>query len=101
MKNFRVCYSGASFENGDSPEQVEEKVLDKVASLGELLEAMILHPDEGHLVGEDYIVSFESEMTIGAEAKELAESQACPLCPTIPFRQITVVAFKKEEDSIT
>ena len=37
MDNFRVYYSGACFERGDSPEQVEKKVHDKIVSLGEVL----------------------------------------------------------------
>jgi hypothetical protein len=33
MENFRVYYSGACFERGDSLEQVERRVQDKVGSI--------------------------------------------------------------------
>ena len=78
MDNFRVYYSGACFERGDSPEQVEKKVHDKIASLGEVLgiEATFLHPDQRDLGGENYVVGFEGEIEVGAETKEMAENQA-------------------------
>jgi hypothetical protein len=48
MKNFRVHYSGACFETGDSLEQVEKRIQDKVTSMGEIfgIEATFLHPDQ-------------------------------------------------------
>jgi hypothetical protein len=54
MDNFRVYYSSACFERGDSPEQVKKKIHDKIASLGEVLgvEATALHSDQRNL-GEE------------------------------------------------
>ena len=97
MKNLRVYYSGACFERGDSPEQAEKKVHDKVASLGELLgiEATPLHPDEKSLGEGNYIGSFEGEFTVQAETKEQAENQVYGQLSSV--EQITVVALKKRK----
>jgi hypothetical protein len=94
MVNFRVYYSGACFERGDSPEQVEKKVHDKAASLGEVLgvEATALHPDEKEYSEENYVVSFEGEITVEAETQGKAENQGYDLLSHLG--QITVVAFK-------
>ena len=98
MKNFRVHYSGACFETGNSPEEVERRVQDKVASHGEMLgiEATPLHPDLINLGEENYVVGFEGEIEVGAETKELAENQAYDRLAHLG--QITVMAFKKEEE---
>jgi hypothetical protein len=95
MDNFRVYYSGACFESGDSPEQVEEKVHDKMASLGEVLdvEATALHPSEKQYSQGNYVVSFEGEITVQAETQVKAENQSYDLLSHLG--QITVVAFKK------
>jgi hypothetical protein len=63
MENFRVHYSGACFERGDSLEQVERRVYDKIASQDEVLgiEATFLHPDQRDLGEENYVVGFEAE----------------------------------------
>jgi len=96
METFRVYYSGACFERGDSPEQVEKKVHDKIASLGEVLdiEARLLHPDQRNLGGENYVVGFEGEITVEAETEVNAENQSNDLLSHLG--QITVMAFKKE-----
>jgi len=96
MGNFRVYYSGACFERGDSPEQVEKKVHDKIASLGKVLgvEATVLHPDQRNLGEENYVVSFEGEITVEAETQVKAENQGYDLLSHLG--QITVMAFKKE-----
>jgi hypothetical protein len=98
MDNFRVYYSGACFESGDSPEQVEKKVHDKIASLGEVLgiEATLLHPDQRNLGEENYVVGFEGEILVEAETQVKAENQGYDLLSHLG--QITVVAFKKEEE---
>ena len=98
MENFRVYYSGACFERGDSPGQAEKKVQDKIASLGEVLgiEATFLHPDQRDLGEENYVVGFEGEIEVGAETKEMAENQAYDQLSHLG--QITVMAFKKEEE---
>jgi hypothetical protein len=77
MDNFRVYYSAACFERGDSPEQVEKKVHDRVASLGEVLgvEATALHPEEKEYSEGNYVVSFEGEIAIEAETQGKAENQ--------------------------
>jgi hypothetical protein len=95
MDDFRVYYSGACFERGDSPGQLEKKVHDKVASLGEVLgvEATALHPDEKEYSEENYVVvSFEGEITVEAETQGKAENQGYDLLSHLG--QITVVAFK-------
>jgi hypothetical protein len=98
MKNFRVHYSGACFERGDSLEQVERRVEDRIAILGEMLgiEATFLHPDQKDHGEENYVVSFEGEIMVGAETKKLAENQVYDQLSHLG--QITVVAFKKEEE---
>jgi hypothetical protein len=98
MDNFRVYYSGACFERGDSLEQVERRVQDKVASLGEVfgIEATFLHPDQRDLGEENYVVGFEGEITVEAETKELAENQAYDQLSHLG--QITVMAFRKGEE---
>jgi hypothetical protein len=81
MENFRVYYSGACFESGDSSEQVEKRVHDKIAPLGEVLgiEGTVLHPDgKEYLEGND-IVSFEGEITVEAETQAEAENQGYDL----------------------
>jgi hypothetical protein len=96
--NFSVYYSGACFESGDSPEQVEKKVHDKVASLGEVLgvDASLLHPNERGSGEDNYVVSFEGEIALQAETQAKAENQVYDLLSHLG--QITVVAFKKEEE---
>ncbi len=100
MGNFRVHYSGACFERGDSLEQVERRIHDKVASMGEVLyiDAKLLHPNEIDLNPgkKDYIVSFEGEIEVQAETQVKAENQAYDQLSHLG--QITIVAFKKEED---
>jgi hypothetical protein len=98
MENFSVYYSGACFETGDSREQVEKKVYDKIAPLGEVLdiEATFLHSDQRNLGEENYVVGFEGEITVEAETKELAENQAYDQLSHLG--QITVMAFKKGEE---
>jgi hypothetical protein len=95
MDDFRVYYSGACFERGDSPEQAEKKIHDKVASLGELLgiEATIVYPDEREFGESNYVVSFEGEIAVQAKTKEEAENQVYDQLSHIG--QITVVAFEK------
>lgn len=95
MDNFRVHYSGACFERGDSLEQVERRVHDKIANLGEVLgiEARHLRPDEKEYSNGNYVVKFEGEIEVGAETKELAENQAYDQLSHLG--QVTVEAFKK------
>jgi hypothetical protein len=95
MDNFRVYYSGACFDSGDSLEQVEKKIHDRIASLGEVLgiEATFLHPDQRDLGEENYVVGFEGEITVEAETEVKAENQGNDLLAHLG--QITVVAFKK------
>jgi hypothetical protein len=64
MENFRVHYSGACFERGNSLEQVERRVHDRVVSQGEILgvEATFLHPDQRDLGEENYVVGFGAEI---------------------------------------
>jgi len=98
MDDFRVYYSGACFERGDSREKVEKKVHDKIASLGEVLgiEATVLHPDEKEYSGGNYVVSSEGEITVEAETQVKAENEGNDLLSHLG--QITVVPFKKEEE---
>ena len=95
MNNFLVYYSGGCFERGDSPEQAEKKVYDKVSSLGNVLriEATVLHPDERNPREENYIVSFEGEIMVEAETKVNAENQVYDQLSHLG--QVTVEAFKK------
>ena len=95
MNNFLVYYSGGCFERGDSPEQAEKKVYDKVSSLGNVLriEATAVHPDESNLGEENYIVSFEGEIMVEAETKVNAENQVYDQLSHLG--QVTVEAFKK------
>ena len=53
----------------------------------------VLLKDHGE---ENYVVSFEGEIEVGAETKELAENQAYDRLSHLG--QITVMAFKKEEE---
>jgi hypothetical protein len=55
-----------------------------------------LHPDQRNLGEENYVVGFEGEIEVGAETKELAENQAYDQLSHLG--QITVMAFKKEEE---
>jgi len=45
---------------------------------------------------ENYVVSFEGEIEVGADTKELAENQAYDQLAHLG--QITLAAFKKEEE---
>ena len=98
MKNFRVHYSGACFERGDSLEQVEKRVHNKIASLGEVLgiEATLLNLDQKNPGEENYVVSFEGEIEVQAETQIKAENQAYDRLSHLG--QITLAAFKKEEE---
>ncbi len=71
MNHFKVYYSGACVESGESREEVEEKVHNKIASTGQVFEteAIALHPDDRDFNQGNYIVSFEGEMTVQAEKK--------------------------------
>jgi len=60
------------------------------------IEATLLRADESHLGEENYVVSFEGEITIQAETQVEAENQGNDLLSHLG--QITVVAFKKEEE---
>jgi hypothetical protein len=97
MDNFRVYYSGECFERGDSLEQVERKVHDKVAFLYGVfgVDATFLHPDQRNLGEENYVVSFEGEIMVEAETKVNAENQVYDQLSHLG--EVTVVAFKKEE----
>ena len=48
------------------------------------------------LGGENYVVGFEGEITVEAETQVIAEDQGNDLLSHLG--QITVVAFKKEEE---
>jgi hypothetical protein len=98
VDNFSLYFSGVCFESGDSPEQVEKKVRHKVTSLGKVLsvEATFPHADERGMGKENYVVSFEGETAVQAEAREKAENQGYDLLSHLG--QITVAAFKKEEE---
>ena len=95
MSDFRVYYSGACFESGDSPEQVEGKVHDRVDRLGDVLEieATVLHPDNDNLDAENYVVRFEGEMMIQAETDVEAENQAYDRLAHSGY--VNTVAFKE------
>jgi hypothetical protein len=60
------------------------------------IEATFLHPDQRIVGEENCVVSFEGEIEAGAETKKLAENQAYDQLSHLG--QITVVAFKKEEE---
>ena len=94
MKDFTVFYSGACFETGESPEQVEEKVHGNIALLGKALdvEATALHPADRRLGEENFVVSFEGEIALQAGTKEEAENKAYDILAHLG--QITVVAFE-------
>jgi hypothetical protein len=98
MNDFVVFYSGACFESGDSPEQVEKKLQNKIAPFGKAfgVEATILHPNERDTGEENYAVSFEGEIAVQADTREKSENQGYNLLSQLG--QITVVAFKKEEE---
>ena len=95
MSNYRVHYSGACFENGKSREQVEKRVHDRVASLGEVfdIEAHPIHPAGNNHKEENYVVSFEGEIMVQAESKEKAENEAYGRLASLG--QVTVMAFKE------
>lgn len=97
MSSFRVHYSGACFESGDSRERTEKKVHDRVVSLGEVfeIEATPLRSDESSLTEKKYVVGFEGEITVQAESKEKAENQAYDRLAHLG--QVTVVAFNEQE----
>jgi len=56
----------------------------------------ILHPDQRDIGGENYVVSFEGEITVEVETQGQAEDQGNDLLSHLG--RITVVAFKKEEE---
>ena len=95
MNSFRVRYSGACFESGNSREQVEKRVHDRVAPLGEVfgIEATPLRSDESNLQAENYVLSFEGEISVQAETDVEAENQAYDRLSGLG--QITVVAFEE------
>ena len=69
MENFRVHYSGACFERGNSLEQVERRVHDREISQGEILgvEATFLHPDQRDHGEENDVVGIETEIPFKIE----------------------------------
>ncbi len=98
MNKFRVHFSGAFFESGSSRERVEKRVRRKGASIGKVfdIEASPIHPAGNNNKEENYVLSFEGEITIQAESKEKAENQAYDWLANLG--QVTVVALKDEED---
>ena len=100
MNDFTVFYSGACFETGDSLEQVEEKICNKIAPLGKVLdvEATPLRPGDRKFGEENYVVSFEGEMKVQAGTKEEAENKAYDMLAHLG--QITVVAFEDAKPGI-
>ncbi len=94
MNDFKVYYSGACFESGRSLEAVEEKVHNKIASMGQVfeIEAIPLRRDDRDFNQGNYIVSFEGEITVQAEKKELAENQVYDRLASLG--QITIAAFQ-------
>ena len=97
MSNFKIFYSGACFETGNSREQVEKRVHDRVASLGEVfgIEASPIHAGGNNHREENYVVSFEGEITVQAETEIKAENQAYDRLSHLG--QVTIVAFKEDE----
>ena len=95
MSNFRVHYAGACFETGTSPEEVEKKVHDRLISLGKVLDIVASPSDADwrNLGPENYVVSFEGEITVQAETDVEAENQAYDRLSHLGH--ITVVAFKE------
>ena len=95
MSNFRVHYAGACFENGDFAEQVEKRVHDRLISLGKVLDVVASpsHADWRNLGTENYVVSFEGEITVQAETDVEAENQGHDRLGHLG--QIMVVAFKQ------
>ena len=77
---------------------MERRVHGKIAVLGQVfrIEAMLLHPDQRNLGGENYVVSFEGEIEVQAETQVKTENQAYHQLSHLG--QIAVVAFKKEGD---
>ena len=58
----------------------------------------LIHPDQRNLGEENYVVSFEGEITVEAETEVKAENQGYDLlCHS---GQITVVAFKKQQEKV-
>ena len=101
MDDFVVFYSGACFESGDSPEQVEKKLQNKIAPFGKVLGVEAVIPpfrNERDTGEENYVVSFEGEIAVQADTPEKAENQGYDLLSQLG--QITVVAFKKEEEQL-
>ena len=95
ISSFMVHYAGACFETGDSPEQVEGKVHDRVDRLGDVLEieATALHSDKDNPDAENYVVRFEGEMMIQAETDVEAENQAYDRLAHLGY--VNTVAFKE------
>ena len=95
MSDFRVHYVGACFESGDSAEQVEKKVHDRLISLGKVLDIVASPSHAGwRNLGEDnYVASFEGEITVQAETDIQAENQAYDRLSHLGH--ITVVAVKE------
>ncbi len=95
MKDFSIYYSGLRFETGDTPEQVEKRVRDRVSARGKVfrIDAEPLRSDDRTPAGENYVVSFEGEVTVQAETKEKAENQAYDMLADLG--QVTPVAFDK------
>ena len=95
VKDFSVYYSGAYFETGDTPEQAEKKVHERMAPHGKVfrIDAASLRPDDKTPTGENYVVSFEGEITVQAETKEKAENKAYDILAHLG--QVTVVAFER------
>ena len=99
MNNFKVFYSGACFETGNSREQVEKKVHDRVASLGEVfgIEASPIHHAGNNHKEENYVVSFEGEITVQAETEIKAENQAYDRPPSTLYVSILYLNLGFEE----
>ena len=78
--------------------QVEKRVHDRVVCLGEVfdIEAVVLHPAENNHHEENYVVSFQGEITVRAEAQVEAENQAHDRLSF--FGQITEAASKNRKN---